>query len=67
MTNDEFSKMWKKFLIDIGMSETDVSKECGENQQSFNGKFKKATIKYVELSKIVEKYGYTIDIRKKDN
>lgn len=66
MNKDLFIKEWKKFLIDIGMSETQLAKLLGMNPPNLNRKIKEGTIKYLELAEIVEKYGYTIDIRKKD-
>ena len=65
MDKDTFKKQWKKFLIDIDMSETHLANELGVKQATFNEKMRNATIKYIELSNIVEKYGYTIEIRKK--
>lgn len=67
MTKDTFLKMWKKFLIDIDKSETQLAKELNLVQSNFNRKTKTGTIKYIEIAEIVEKYGYTVDIRKKDN
>lgn len=66
MDKDTFKKQWKKFLIDIDMSETQLANELGVKQATFNEKMRNATIKYIELSNIVEKYGYTIEIRKKE-
>lgn len=66
MNKDTFKKQWKKFLIDIDKSETQLANELGVKQATFNEKMRNATIKYIELSDIVEKYGYTIEIRKKE-
>ena len=66
MDKDTFKKQWKKFLIDIDMSETQLANKLGVKQATFNEKMRNATIKYIELSDIVEKYGYTIEIRKKE-
>lgn len=66
MDKDTFKKQWKKFLIDIDKSETQLANELGVKQATFNEKMRNATIKYIELSNIVEKYGYTIEIRKKE-
>lgn len=67
MTKEEFKVMWKKWLIEIGKSETELCREQGLKQQTFNAKTRNATIKYIELDKIVSRYGYTIEIRKKQN
>lgn len=64
MDKEEFKKEWKKFLIEIGMSETQLAKELSVKQATFNEKMRNATIKYLELSDIVEKYGYSIKIHK---
>lgn len=66
MKKEEFIKDWKKFLIDIGKSETVLAKEIGTTQPNLNQKTSNATIKYLELSEIVEKYGYSIKIHKGD-
>jgi hypothetical protein len=66
MKKDEFIKDWKKFLIDIGKSETVLAKEIGTTQPNLNQKTSNATIRYLELSEIVEKYGYSIKIHKGD-
>lgn len=65
MTKDEFKKMWKKWLVEIGRSETELCKEQGLVQQTFNAKTRNATIKYIDLATIVEQYGYSIEIHKK--
>ena len=65
MTKEEFKVMWKKWLIEIGKSETELCREQGLKQQTFNAKTRNATIKYIELDDIVSRYGYTIEIRKK--
>lgn len=64
MDNATLLKDWKKFLIDIDKSETQVAKECGKTQQGLNRTIKGGSIKYLELSQIVEKYGYSITIHK---
>ena len=64
MDNKEFIKEWKRFLLEIGRSETQLSKEIGQTQQVLNRKIKNASIRYVELADIVEKYGYSIKIHK---
>ena len=66
MLLDTFQKDWKKFLIEIGKSETQLAKEIGQSQANLNQKTSKGTIKYLELSEIVAKYGYSISIHKVD-
>ena len=62
----QFKKDWDIFLIDIEKSEKQVATESGQSQQNLNKKIIKGSIRYLELSEIVEKYGYTISNRKKD-
>ncbi len=64
MEKDYFSKEWKKILIDIGKSETEVAKELNKNQSNLNRKIRTGTIKPVELANILEHYGYTLKIIK---
>ncbi len=64
MTKEQFQKMWKKWLIDVDKSEAEIARENEMFQQNLNAKIKNGSMKYVELSEIVEKYGYTIEIRK---
>lgn len=66
MNKEEFRKMWRKWLIDVDTTETQIAKESGRIQQNFNRTIANGSIKYLELSEIVERYGYTIDIRKKE-
>lgn len=62
MTKEQFQKMWKKWLVDVDKSEAEIARENGMFQQNLNAKIKNGSMKYVELSEIVEKYGYTIEI-----
>lgn len=64
MDKDTFKKEWQHFLIDIGMSEAELSKAIKAHAPNINRKISQGTIKYLELSEIVEKYSYNIHIRK---
>lgn len=64
MKKEDFIKDWKKFLIDIGKSETELSKEVKIEQSGINRRINSGSFKYLELSEIVEKYGYSIKIHK---
>ncbi len=66
MDKKQFIKNWKNFLIDIDKTLTDIATENNQSQPNLSKKINNATIKYIELSEIVEKYGYTIEIRKKE-
>lgn len=66
MDKTELKKQWKLFLLDNDTNTSQVAKDMNQYKQSLSRKIREGTIKYLELAKIVEKYGYTIDIRKKD-
>ena len=50
----QFKKDWDIFLIDIEKSEKQVATESGQSQQNLNKKIIKGSIRYLELSEIVE-------------
>lgn len=62
---DFFGKQWKKLLIDIDKTETDVAKDLGVSQSNLNRKMRSGSIKAVELAEILDRYGYALEIRKK--
>ena len=57
---------WFRFLQEIGKNGTELAKEIGQTQQNLNSKINSGSIKYLELSEIVEKYGYSIKIHKSE-
>ena len=63
---DRLEKDWKIFLIEIGKTEREVAEECGYFPANLNRRIKSQSIKYVDLSEIVERYGYSISIHKKE-
>lgn len=65
MDKGEFKRLWKHFLIDIGKSETDLANEIGKAQQNLNRSITNGSIRFVEFVNILEKYGYTIEIKKR--
>lgn len=65
MTKEQFQKMWKKWLVDVDRSGAEIARENDMFPQNLNAKIKNGSMKYVELSEIVEKYGYTVEIHKK--
>lgn len=65
MTSEELQKLWKKWLIDVGYSETDIAKEIGKQQQNLNRSINSGSIKFLTLVNIFEKHGYSIEIHKK--
>lgn len=66
MDKKDLKKMWSKWLIDIDSNTTQVAESVGDTQQGLSRKINNASIRYIDLANIVERYGYTIDIRKKD-
>lgn len=58
-------KMWENWLLDIEKNTTQIAVARNDTQQNLSRKINGATIKYIELSEIVEEYGYSIEIHKK--
>ena len=67
MTIEELQKVWKKILIDEGISETEFYKQINVNQSSTNRKIRTGTIKFIEFSEFLDKLNYSIEIRKNNN
>ena len=65
MDKKDLKKMWESWLIDIEQNTTQIALTRQDTQQNLSRKINGGTIKYLELSDIVEKYGYSIDIHKK--
>lgn len=57
--------MWEMWLLDIEENTTSIATKHNQSQQNLSRKINEGTIKYLELSNIVEEYGYTITIHKK--
>lgn len=66
MCKELLKKQWKHFLIDIDKTEQDISKAIKTPASNINRKINTGTIKYVELLEILEKYGYTFKVVKKE-
>ena len=66
MYKELLKKQWKHFLIDIDKTEQDISKTIKTPASNINRKINTGTIKYVELLEILEKYGYTFKIIRKE-
>ena len=64
---EDLKKMWKKILIDEGLSETEFWKSRGVAQSVGNKKMRLGTIKYIEFINILESLGYEVTIKKGDN
>lgn len=65
MDKKSLKKMWENWLLDIEKNTTQIAVARNDTQQNLNRKINGATIKYIELSEIVEEYGYSIEIHKK--
>ena len=53
MDVEDLKKMWKKILIDEGLSETEFWKRRGVAQSVGNKKMRLGTIKYIEFVNIL--------------
>jgi hypothetical protein len=62
----DLKKEWQIFLINAGITGADVARALGESPQNINRKINTGTIKAAELAEILEKYGYTLAIVKKE-
>ena len=65
MDVEDLKKMWKKILIDEGLSETEFWKSRGVAQSVGNKKMRRGTIKYIEFINILESLGSKVSIAKK--
>ncbi len=65
MDKKSLKKMWENWLLDIEKNTTQIAVARNDTQQNLSRKINGATIKYIELSEIVEEYGYSIEIHKK--
>lgn len=65
MDKKALKKMWENWLVDIEENTTQIALSRNDTQQNLSRKINGGTIKYLELSEIVEKYGYSIEIHKK--
>ena len=66
MDNKQLKKLWNMFLLEVDKTEIQLAKEINTPQQNINRKINSGTIKFIELCNILEKYGYTFKIVKKE-
>lgn len=66
MTKQDFKIMWNTFLVKIDKTTKDVADDMGIAPPNLQQKIRNQSIKYHDLAEIVEKYGYTIEIREKE-
>lgn len=65
MDKKTFKKQWSNFLIDAGLKNVDIAEAIGISKQALGQKINNGSIRYIDLANIVESYGYSIDIHKK--
>lgn len=61
---NKLKKQYKSFLVDTGKTEKQLASELNTTNQNLNQKINNGTIKYIELLSILEKYGYTLQLKK---
>jgi DNA-binding Xre family transcriptional regulator len=65
MDKKKLKKQWTNFLIDNDLKNVDIAKQLGVTKQTMSKKINNGSIRYIDLANIVEKYGYSVDIHKK--
>ena len=64
MEKEDLRKLWKKVLIDEGISEAEFWRSRGISQPAGNRKLREGTIKYIEFVNILNSLGYRVEIKK---
>ena len=64
MEKEDLQKLWKKILIDEGVSDAEFWRSRGISQPAGNRKLREGTIKYIEFVNILESLGYRVEIKK---
>ena len=67
MNKEDLQKLWKKILIDEGVSEAEFWRSHGISQPTGNRKLREGTVKYIEFVNILNSLGYRVEIKKGDN
>lgn len=65
MNKEDLQKLWKKILIDEGISEAEFWRSRGISQSAGNRKLREGTIKYIEFINILNSLGYQVEIKKR--
>lgn len=65
MNMETMQKLWKKTLIEEGLSETEFFKQNGMLQPAGNRKIRTGSIKFTEFTDYMELLGYEISFTKK--
>ena len=67
MNKEDLQKLWKKILIDEGVSEAEFWRSRCISQPAGNRKLREGTVKYIEFVNILNSMGYQVEIKKGDN
>lgn len=62
----DFKRTWQHFLVDINKTGAEVAADVGQTAPNLNKKIRNETIRLVEFAEILEHYGYTLAIVKKE-
>lgn len=62
----DFKKEWQHFLVEIGKTGADVAGDIGQTAPNLNKKIRNESMRLVEFDAILNHYGYTLKIVKKD-
>ena len=65
LNKEDLQKLWKKILIDEGVSEAGFWRSRGISQPAGNRKLREGTIKYIEFVNILNSLGYQVEIKKR--
>ena len=63
MDKEEFVKQWRKWLVDIGISEAELARTIGQSPANLNKKIANGTIRFLELAEILSKFGYKVEFK----
>ena len=61
---EELEKLWQNLLLLTGKSTKSIAGDTNQSQQNLSKKINNYSIRYIELLYILNKYGYTLEIKK---
>ncbi len=64
MELNEFKRQWVLFLFDAGLTQKQVAADTHQLPQVLNRKISRGTIQFLEFSKMLKLYGFSIEIKK---
>ncbi len=62
----DVKKLWEHWLVEVDKSSAAVAREIGQSPANLNKKFTARSIRASELADILEQYGYTLKIVKRE-